>query len=518
MKTFTKIVLIACLWMFVINSGTLGMDTGLRLQMAHAWWTGKEEVQVSPDDKPKVPGDIRFGVIGVGGKRYIAYEPGQSLLMLPGDWVGTQLHRLFPVLDSQDWRELTVNLLIFIPLNVAAIVSCFWLVQLFGFEARIASLTSLSLLLGTTFLYYAMDNQHNNQVLLFVTLGYATALAYVQRGIPRFAFLSGLVLGAAILIRITSAIHALTGLLFLLGCIAYQSRNYKKVLQTMGLWVSGLIPFTLLGRIIDYCRYGSFLATGKSVEKLQLTTDPMWSGLPAFPSGYPLINDPHIGIFGALFSPFKSIFIYDPLLFPCLILGIIFWSRFSPYIQWYLITAILNLGLHLAAYSRFVFWHGDSAWAARYHVTSVHLLLIPLIAYSMQYLLSSKKTIAWLMKGIIAFAIVVQICSVIFSPNLEIFQVKLGMPGSRLNFRLAQRLTNVVCLVNSSFSNRCIEQTPEKKRYLQKWNKPIFIPFTFQENSKDKPELLQISQTLFFIWVLLIVTAIISTILFVVSI
>ena len=42
----------------------------------------------------------------------------------------------------------------------------------------------------------------------------------------------------------------------------------------------------------------------------------------------------------------------DPLLLPCLVLAIIFWKSFSPYIQWYLVSGILNLSLHIVLTSR----------------------------------------------------------------------------------------------------------------------------------------------------------------------
>ena len=100
MKMVRKVTLIAFLWIAVINSGQLGsLDTELRLHMAHAWWTGTEEV--SPDYKPHERGELAAGVRGVGGKRYIAYDVGQPLLMLPGDWLGTQVQQLLPTVKSQ---------------------------------------------------------------------------------------------------------------------------------------------------------------------------------------------------------------------------------------------------------------------------------------------------------------------------------------------------------------------------------------------------------------------------------
>ena len=496
------------------------MDSELRLQMAHAWWTGTPEVQVTLEMKPKVRGDIRFGVIGADGKRYIAYEQGQSLLMLPGDWVGTQLHRWFPAIAIADWRHWAVILLAFIPINVAAVMSCFWLLRLFEFPERIAGLASLIWLLGTTVFYYALDHQHNSQVLLLTLLGYACALAYVLRGKPRFALLSGFVLGGTVLLRISSLIHGLTVSLFLVGMVVYQTRNPRKllsaialraVLRAIALWIVGFIPLTLLGRILDYLRYGSFGLTGKKVEQLQLTTDPLWTGLPDLPPHYPLINPPYVGILGPLFSPAKSLFIYDPLLLLCLILGVIFWRKLSPYIQWYVLSNFFNLCLHLAAYSRFIFWHGDAAWGSRYHVTSVHLLIIPLLGVFVQSLLAAKGWQKGLMNAILAIAIAVQIASVMMPVNLEIFQSEIGMAGTRRDFRLGQRLTNITCLINPLFSDRCIERNPDKKRFVQKLNRLAFFPFAYQEEVKGNPQLQNVSTVLFWIWSLSLIAAIVTT-------
>lgn len=55
MKTYHKIALISLLWVLLINSGELGViDSNLRLQMAHAWWTGRSEVQVTAQNTPVI--------------------------------------------------------------------------------------------------------------------------------------------------------------------------------------------------------------------------------------------------------------------------------------------------------------------------------------------------------------------------------------------------------------------------------------------------------------------------------
>lgn len=176
-----------------------------------------------------------------------------------------------------------------------------------------------------------------------------------------------------------------------------------------------------------------------------------------------------IGLWGSLFSPAKSIFIYDPLLLPCLILGIVFWKRFLPEIKLYLLSVLLNLGLHIALTSYLDFWHGDSAWAARYHVTSVHLILLPLIPVLIEFMFRSRGFKNWIIKTIIFLSIIIQSLSIILGFALEDAQGYLLPPERRyLEFRLGQRIVNVACKVNSSISNSCITQTIAQSSEIQK--------------------------------------------------
>ncbi|MFM7701795.1 MAG: hypothetical protein ACKO7V_13580, partial [Bacteroidota bacterium] len=97
----------------------------------------------------------------------------------------------------------------------------------------------------------------------------------------------------------------MTILLFFIICLIYKNPNWRKRFLRIFWWIVGFIPLFLLGRIFDWTRYGSFWMTGKIVEELQITTDPMWQGMPQLPEGFPVLNSPHVGIFGALFAPAK---------------------------------------------------------------------------------------------------------------------------------------------------------------------------------------------------------------------
>ena len=482
-KVVIQITLIASLVIMVVNRGTLGsIDTTVRLQMAHAWWT--QTAEVDSNYQAKFRGDLLVGVTGVGGKRYLSYELGQSILMLPGDWIGTQLHKSFPKVSSMDLRQAVVSYLVFVPLNIVAVIACFWLLKLMNFSEAIAGLTTIAWLVCTTFLAYAQETQHNNQVLMFVIIGYASVLAYIKHGYSRFALISGFTASAALLIRASSIVHVLTIGLFFVGCCIYENRNKSKLIShisplsnSIGLWILGFLPLAIFGRIFDYVRYGSFLTTGQALSAQQFTTDPQWIGFPEFPANYPFINDASVGILGVLFSPIKSIFIYDPLLIPCLVIGYVSWKQLSFYIRGYLIVGILNLFLNIMLTSKLIFWGGDLSWGARYHVTSVHLLIIPLLALLIHETLLSKGFRRWVLRGIFAIALIVQIASVTMYHGLEISQSPLTKQDLApeiysSQFRLGQRFINIGCYFNPSLSTQCVRDAiilPFRK------NPPLFV-------------------------------------------
>jgi hypothetical protein len=310
-------------------------------------------------------------------------------------------------------------------------------------------------------------------------------------------------LGAAVLMRMTSVIHVLTVVLFFLGGLIYQNRgkhNPIAIIKLLGWWVVGFIPLNLLSRFIDYLRFGSFWLNGQGSAIKQLNNDPIFAGLPLLPANFPFNNPPHVGIWGVLFSPAKSIFIYDPLLLPCSILAVLFWKRFSVYIQWYLINCLLNLALHLVLTSKLDFWHGDPGWGARYHVTSVHLLLIPLIPVFLKTLLGLKKQKRWLMQIILSLAIMAQVISVVFRPSAEVGRIYFASPESFLEFRMGQRIVNVACLINRGISDRCPKLLePANAEPLVR--KATLLPYGFTKGQN----------LIWAIWITILMAAIAST-------
>lgn len=211
-----KIAIIALLWLIFIDPGNITInDTVHRLAMSHAWWTGTEE---------NLSGNQI--VVSVNQKKYIPYDLGQSILMLPGDWLGTQLGRGIDDKFIQDYlREATVSFLIFLPINLLTVLTCFRFLRLLDYSEKIAGLSSLVWFIGTSIFFYAGFHQQNNQILLFILLSYQAALIYIIKTKKYWAILSGAALGFAFMIRITNIVYVPSILLFLTGCILNREKS-----------------------------------------------------------------------------------------------------------------------------------------------------------------------------------------------------------------------------------------------------------------------------------------------------
>jgi hypothetical protein len=441
---------------------------------------------------------------------------------MPSNWLGFKLAKWFPELAKKEvLRFWIISFFTFIPLNVAVVVACFWLLRLFNFSEGIAGLTSIVYLLGTSVLSYAQVPQQNNQVLLFVILGYACVLSYLKHRRFYWIFLCGLSLGFAVLIRSTSIIHCLSVGMFLLGCVLYQSYNIRHLFKILLLYLVGLIPFNLVRYFSNYLRLGSFFKSGLVIARDTVNTDPIYNNLPLVPADFPFTTPMYEGILGILFSPAKSIFIYDPLLIPCLILLGIYWRRLSFYILWYSLVSLLNLTLFIFLFSKLVFWTGDAAWAARYQVTSLHLLLIPLLGIFVQGILSSRHLKKWVLSLVLILSISVQVLSVTFPFDLPIRQENINATKAgyynqkdQLSFRIGKQIENIIIKLSSSHLNaNQIKNLSRSNQLAIKYMNINFQPFRFRASliKNQNQNLEMLSLLLIGIWYFIFISAIIMT-------
>ena len=163
---------------------------------------------------------------------------------------------------------------------------------------------------------------------------------------------------------------------------------------------------------------------------------------PALPAAYPFETPFHVGFFGALFKPEKSIFLFDPLLVLTVILCAVAWRRFRPEIRAYLIAFGALLLAYICFYATFTDWSGDFAWGDRYVSTAAQIVGVYFRAAADAASRGGWRSSPGNRHGADRRqALLVQVSSVMFWCPLEIYQMDtLGHP----TFVVALRMKNIV--------------------------------------------------------------------------
>ncbi|MGB9253756.1 MAG: hypothetical protein WCC25_02870, partial [Candidatus Korobacteraceae bacterium] len=366
---------------FVVQSGELGTaDTQHRLQSAHSWWTA--EPPVFPNEYPE------FGVHGRGGKIQGWYGIGQSLLLFPFDVIGTYLERL-PIFASYNGndpsvRNIFVSYCINILINVLTALVCFRFLRQLKFDMRQAVAGVLALLLLTTHLHYTQNMMENNYIFLLTLTGISLQYEWLCTGNRKALLVGSAAFGLNLLTRITTAMDLVAGALFLLLVMWFDGERGRAMWDRCRSYIAVAFPvylfFGLLDRVYQYYRFGSFFNTYMSVVAMEARLRD-----PSLPAGYPWETPFHVGFFGALFSPEKSVFLFDPLLMVMILIAVVGWKRFAPAVKAYVVMGFVLLLAYISFYARYTVWSGDFAWGDRYVSTSVQLAVLLAVPLLLRY-------------------------------------------------------------------------------------------------------------------------------------
>jgi hypothetical protein len=405
----------------VVQSGELGSsDTTHRLQTAHSFWTS--EPPVFPEEYPE------FGIHGRNGKLYAWYGIGQSLLLLPSDIAGTYIAKL-PVFDDYDdtdpnIRDIVVSFTTNILVCVLSVLVCYRLLGLLDFSVNERLAGALALLFGTTFLHYTQNIMENNYILLLTLTGLTFQYEWLKTGKTRALLIGSIALGANLLTRLTTGMDWI-GVGFFLLLVAWFSNirghelwsrfiSYAKVVLPVYIF------FGLMDRLYQFVRFGSFFNTYMTIIAMEFRKRD-----PSLPVKYPFETPFHDGFFGALFSPEKSIFTYDPLLVLVILICIFGWKRFSSPIRAYLIAFVMLLLAYISFYARYTDWAGDTAWGDRYAATAAQLFAFISVPLLVRYRYSLYKLLWPIGIGLIGMSVAVQLASVAFWCPLERYQMEM---------------------------------------------------------------------------------------------
>jgi hypothetical protein len=471
------LALAAGLIAFVVQSGELGSaDTTHRLQTAHALWTSEPEV--FPNEFPE------FGVHGRGGKLQSWYSIGQSLLLLPPDIVGAYVARLpiFAQYDDTDpsVRDIIVTYSINILLTVLTALVCFrFLCQLkFGITQSVVGV--LALLVATTHLHYTQNMMENNYIFLLSITGFSYQYEWLRTGNRRALLIGSAAFGLNLLTRLPTGLDLLSGALFLSLILWFEDIRGRALWERCKIYIATALPvylfFGVLDRLYQIYRFGI-----RSVFVTYITIIGRETRMrnPSLPPNYPFETPWHVGFFGALFTPEKSIFLFDPLIVLMILLCVVAWKRFSPPVKAYALMSCPLLLAYMSFYARYTVWSGDFAWGDRYVSTAVELaslLAVPLLLRHRQQLAKP----VWIMGlALVTISAMIQLVSLAFWLPLEIYQMEtLGHP----TFVIALRVKNIIAFALGKMdawglNNHAMTEDPWDYAHITEWN---FLPFVLR--------------------------------------
>ena len=317
------------------------------------------------------------------GTFYSYYGLGQSLAALPLYLLGQAGARLLPGSNPQVMTEFAYSLLN--PFMAAGLCAVFFAfcVQL-GYSRRTALWLTVALGVGTILWQHSKDSFEHPQEALLGLAGVMSAHQGLAQGRLRLMWLSGLLLGAAVLTR-ESAVFFLGPTLVYVIVTATQAPS-SPAANPLAASAAGppVAPSGWLPGAARAARAAGALVGG-AIPSLVVVG---WYN--ALRSGSPLVGGygatGHFGQFdasllrglaGLLVSPGKGLLEYDPILLFAVIFPsslALFWRRARG------LTALLAaIGLtYLVFYARFRYWDGGLCWGPRYLLAVIPLALLPL--------------------------------------------------------------------------------------------------------------------------------------------
>jgi hypothetical protein len=471
------LLLVTALLAFVVQSGELGTaDTMHRLQSTHALWTS--EPPVFPQEYPE------FGIHGRDGKLQSWYGIGQSLLMLPADIIGTYIGRLpiFAKYDDSDpsVRDIIVSYSTNILIAVLTALVAFRFLRQLGFEERQSILGVLALEFCTTHLHYTQNMMENNYIFLLTLTGFSFQYEWLRTNSRRALLIGSAALGLNLLTRLTTGMDLLAAGLFILLVLWSEGSRGRKLWNRCRTYIATALPvylfFGLVDRLYQFYRFGSFFNTYITVVAQEAHQRD-----PSLPASYPFETPLHVGFFGALFAPEKSIFLFDPLIILMLLLVALLWKRLSSAVRTYLISTALLLLAYICFYGRYTVWSGDFAWGDRYVSTTVELVAMLAVPLLLRHRSALARPVWTIGIALVSVSPVIQAASLTFWIPLEIYQMEtFGHP----TFVIALRFKNILAFALGKMdawglNTLAMTQDPWDYVHITTWN---FLPFLLKRS------------------------------------
>jgi hypothetical protein len=347
--------------------------------------------------------------VGTDVRRYSFYGIGQAISLLPLTAAGLAMEKVAKLNPgTADLAAQFLASVIFFPAIGATLVWLFYRLALsLGYKQKTALFSSAVLAFATMNFHYSVSTQEQTQVALALVSAVLLMVKYQGRWCFVYAWLFCVLLGICLILRQASAVMVLP--IYLAASLSdiFSSAN-KNLSRSISRWllagVLGTGGFIAAWGWYNYARFGSIFESG---YRLGMTT-----GL----AGHKMFESSLIPTLSAmLFSPGKSIFLYNPVL---LLLPVCFY-RFYRKHKVIAVAATAAVIANFTLYGMSTPWAGDYAWSIRYQAAILPFLVLPLTELFNRSLKNPAKTA---ILSIIVLSCVIQAASVVYNFNLEFVQ------------------------------------------------------------------------------------------------
>jgi hypothetical protein len=446
---------------FAVEDGDISsIDSARRLQVTHSLWTSEPPVKVG--DYPE------FGIVGRDGEIHAWYGIGQSLVMLPADFIGSLLvGQTTPEPASLAGRikHAFVVYATFPLLTAGCVVLGYAVLLQLGLGLKASALGAMGMLFGTTLLQWTQVNQENNLTLLYFLGTLVACLRWLATGRLGYMALAGCTAGLALLTRLPTVFEtAAIGLLVLVllfmpraGQTLVAARARSHWMLAPGVFVTVLAVFIAAERAYQWWRFRSWTNTYVGVHEQQ---NPSWYAGGEWGQG----------VWTLLFSPHDSVLWMDPGILLFAVILVFFFDRIPEGIKALAICLALLLSVLIAFYAPYPWPGGASGWGSRYTTTPsivLGLLGFGLMAYFWKVSSAGLKAAGL---ALTAYALLAQIGSLLHWSNLEQIQWE---GWGETTFLVGQRWINSLSLVSGHFAENQLMVPGLSERLLR----PNFMPF-----------------------------------------
>lgn len=345
---------------------------------------------------------------GKNGKYYTSTGLGYSLALLPAVAITDVVYRIFGVTPplyfplESDW--IILGLASFTNIFFGAITGTFLLLYLLGLKIKFKIAVLLSLVSIFTTNLFALS-KHSFAHMMFTAALIVTVYSIKKSSQSKkliWFILAGISYGITIIAYNQSFVLTIIPL-----CLFYFLNNVKnpkksrlkQIALDLIVFLTSALPF-----LIGY--YWIEKTRGIGLESVRFIT--RYAEVSAAKLNIPVVIE---GLYGQLFSPGRSIFIYSPLL----LIIILFWFKLNRKILPELIFFITLSLSYIGFYSTFytigkrgegvtALWPGELSWGPRYLTVLIPFGMI-LVAYIYTKITKLQKRIIFLPLALIGFYI-----------------------------------------------------------------------------------------------------------------